>query len=79
MASDRQPTPPGPRTPPPPPRNKGLIAGLLKGSQWLISPKNKAGYFWGGWYVRGGWLIRHNGFVEDFLVIFLLRNLGGEG
>ena len=30
-----QPTPPGPRTPP---RNKGLIAGLIKGNQWLISP-----------------------------------------
>ena len=27
--------PPGPRTPP---RNKGLIAGLIKGNQWLISP-----------------------------------------
>ena len=45
-----QPTPPGPRTPP---RNKGLIAGLIKGNQWLISPDHKAGYFWGG-YVRGG-------------------------
>ena len=22
----------------PPPRNKGLIAGLIKGNQWLISP-----------------------------------------
>ena len=35
----------------PPPRNKGLIAGLIKGNQWLISPDHKAGYFWGG--VRG--------------------------
>ena len=44
MAS--QPGPPsGSRTPP---RNKGLIAGLIKGNQWLINPKNKAGDFWGG-------------------------------
>ena len=34
-----QPTPPGPRTPP---RNKGLIAGLIKGNQWVfISPDHK--------------------------------------
>ena len=31
-----------------PPRNKGLIAGLSKGNQWVfIVPKNKAGYFLG--------------------------------
>ena len=24
------------------PRNKGLIAGLIKGNQWLISPDHKA-------------------------------------
>ena len=42
----------------PPPRNKGLIFGLIKGNQWLISPDHKAGYFWGG-YVRGGWLTSH--------------------
>ena len=41
------------------PRNKGLIAGLIKGNQWLISPDHKAGYFWGG-YVRGGWLTSHD-------------------
>ena len=44
----------------PPPRNKGLIFGLIKGNQWLISPDHKAGYFWGG--VRGpggGWLTSH--------------------
>ena len=34
-----------------PPRNKGLIAGLIKGNQWLISPDHKANNFWGG--VRG--------------------------
>ena len=53
MAS--QPTPPGPRTPP---RNKGLIAGLIKGNQWVfISPDHKPGYFWGGFPVTGGgWL-----------------------
>ena len=38
---------------PPPPRNKGLIAGLIKGNQWLISPKNKA-LVLGGGLVRGG-------------------------
>ena len=33
---------------------KGLIAGLIKGNQWLIRAwLNKAGYFW-GWYVRWG-------------------------
>ena len=37
--------PPGPRTPP---RNKGLIAGLIKGNQWLISPKKKALFLRGG-------------------------------
>ena len=30
-----------------PPSNKGLIAGLIKGNQWLIT-LNKAGYFLGG-------------------------------
>ena len=39
----------------PPPRNKGLIAGLIKGNQWLISPNHKA-LFLGGGHVRGGWL-----------------------
>ena len=38
------------------PRNKGLIAGLIKGNQWLISPDHKAGYFWGGTWPGGvGW------------------------
>ena len=38
-----QPTPPGHV---PPPRNQGLIAGLIKGNQWVfISPDHKAGYF----------------------------------
>ena len=49
-----QPTPPGPRTPPK--RNKALIAGLIKGNQWLISPDHKAGYFWGGVRGPGGWV-----------------------
>ena len=31
-----------------PPSNKGLIAGLIKGNQWFINPRNKAGYFLGG-------------------------------
>ena len=44
-----------------PPRTKGLIAGLIKGNQQLISPDHKACYFWGG--VRGpggGWLNSHD-------------------
>ena len=38
----------------PPPRNKGLIAGLIKGNQRFMSPDHKAGYFWGGYVARGG-------------------------
>ena len=34
-------------------RNKGLIAGLIKGHQWLISPDHKAGYFWWGVVLMG--------------------------
>ena len=30
------------------PRNKGLIAGLIKGNQWLISPNHKALFLGGG-------------------------------
>ena len=44
-----QPTPP-PVDTYPPHRNKGLIAGLIKGNQWLI---------------RGGWLTGHNLRSED--------------
>ena len=36
-----------------PPRNKGLIAGLIKGNQWLISPDHKALFLWGGYVARG--------------------------
>ena len=36
----------------PPPRNKGLIAGLIKGNQWFISPDHKA-LFLGGLRYRG--------------------------
>ena len=37
-----------------PPRNKGLIAGLIKGNQWVfISPDHKAGYFWAGGMLGG--------------------------
>ena len=35
-----------------PARNKGLIAGLIKGNQLLISPDHKAFYISGGVYVR---------------------------
>ena len=45
-------TTPGPRTLP---RNKGLIAGLIKGNQWLISP-----YFWGGTLGGVAWLAMSN-------------------
>ena len=31
-----------------------LIAGLIKGKQWLTSPDHKAGYFWGGLRKGGG-------------------------
>ena len=31
-----------------PPSNKRLIAGLIKGNQWLIHPDHKADYFLGG-------------------------------
>ena len=43
-------------TPPklPPPGNTGLSFGLIKGNQWLINPKNKAGYFLGGVAFGGG-------------------------
>ena len=36
-------------TPPPnvTPRNQDLIAGLIKGNQWFISPDHKAKHFWG--------------------------------
>ena len=47
----RVPTPPRPRLPP---RNKALIAGLIKGNQWLINPDHKAGYFLGGGSLGGG-------------------------
>ena len=46
-----QPTPP--RVTYPLPRNKGLIAGLIKGNQWLISPDHKA-LFLGGLRGPGG-------------------------
>ena len=51
MAS--QPTPPY-RTPP---RNKGLIAGLIKGNQRLISPDHKALSISGAGYVARGGLV----------------------
>ena len=43
-----------PQSYPPPPRNKSLIAGLIKGNQWLIVPDHKAGYFLGGGSFGGG-------------------------
>ena len=43
--------------PPPPPKatppsNKGLIAGLIKGNQWLINPDHKALFLRGGGVAR---------------------------
>ena len=50
----------------PPPRNKGLIAGLIKGNRTVfISPDHKGPrLFLGGGYVRpgGGWLTSHEFF-----------------
>ena len=43
-----------PQRPPNPPSNKGLIAGLIKGNQWLINPDHKAGYFLGVNVALGG-------------------------
>ena len=45
--------PPPKRHVPPSQIHKGLIAGLIKGNQWLIGPDHKAGYFWGGYVARG--------------------------
>ena len=56
LVSEREPILAGPSTPP---RNKGLIAGLIKGNQTLISPDHKAGYFWGG-YIGGDRLTSHD-------------------
>ena len=39
-------------TPDVPRRNKASTGGLIKGNQWLVSPKNKAG--WLGGYIRAG-------------------------
>ncbi len=39
---------------PPPPGNKALSFGLIKGNQGLIVPKHKAGYLLGG-YLRFPW------------------------
>ena len=44
----------------PPPRNKGLIAGLIKGNRRLISPDHKAIFLGGGYVARGGWLTSHD-------------------
>ena len=43
----------------PPRNNKGLIAGLINGNQWLISPDHKALFLWGG----GGRLTSHNTYI----------------
>ena len=56
-----QPTPPGPRTPP---RNKGLIAGLIKGkpmvNKLLIRPAIS-----GGGTLGGGWLTIAINFIPE--------------
>ena len=65
-----QPTPPGPRTPPPP-----EIAGLMIRAYSPLVSLNKAllnPYFGAGGYVRGGWLTSHDPFLSmDFLFDFL--------
>ncbi len=50
-----QPTPPR-ASQETPLRNKGLIAGLIQGNQWLISHDHKDGYFWGVRHGGVGWL-----------------------
>ena len=62
--------PPGPRTPA---RNKGLIAGLIKGNQWLINPDHKA-LFLGG-VCQGGRLTSHETKVS---LCHLLQKKQGE-
>ena len=39
---------------PPPPRNKGLINGLIKGSPWVFISTRLAIFFWGGVRDRAG-------------------------
>ena len=46
---------------------KGLIAGLIKGNQWLISPDHKALFLAG--YVRGGRLTSDDVAVADVLFL----------
>ncbi len=53
---------------------KGLIASLIKGNQWSISPKHKALLFGGGWLTSHNliWVLVSNSFYyhpyygEDF-------------
>ena len=54
-----------------PPRSKGLIAGLIKGNTWLISPDHKA-LFLGG-FVRGGRLTSDDVAVADVLFLRLCQ------
>ena len=63
MAS--QPTPPGNLHPPP--RNKGLRAGLIKGNQWFTSPDHKA-LFLGGGTLQGGRLTGHKLNLNELLL-----------
>ena len=49
------------------PRSKGLIAGLIKGNQWFISPKNKAIFLGRIQVLEGGRLTSQNlGGVNTF-------------
>ena len=54
-------------TPPAPPRNKGLRAGLIKGNQSFISLDHKA-LFLGGGMLQGGRLTGHKLNVNELLL-----------
>ena len=68
-----RPSPPG--HVPPLLRNKGLIAGLIKGRQWLISPDHKA-LFLGGVRWGGGRLTSHRAIMitAEYKSVFQQRN-----
>ena len=71
-------------TPNIPPRNKGSIAGLLKGNRWLISSDHKAGYLIGGGGVGCGgvgwpvmwcwWLLRPGAYQASICFSRLLAS-----
>ena len=58
-------------------RNKGLIAGLIKGKQWIfISPDHKDSYFWGIQNSEGGRLTSHDVLGDWGIHIFSVFHRG---